>query len=282
MGELSRASQFVGFDSAWAGNPLKLGAICSISFSDKEFFDFKEPEPVGFTEASDYIDLIRRPEMPMLIAVDQPTIVPNSTGMRPVEKVVASLISWMGGGVQPANLGRAIFFGKEAPIWQFLRRLAAAEDPEAARTADQGCHLMEVFPALALASLETKFFGRLMGPRYNPERKTFQLGSWIAVVDSTRAEAQRLSCTPVVEWIDRLRMKGAPRKVDQDLLDAALCLLVAIRWRLCPRETSVAIGDLRRGYIIAPASVAVLGRLRQAAMERGVPIDGLSTSEASL
>jgi predicted RNase H-like nuclease len=275
-----RSAQFVGFDSAWAGNSKRLGAICSISFSGEEFFDFKEPEPVGFTGASDYIVSIRRPEMPTLIALDQPTIVPNPTGMRPVEKVVASLISWMGGGVQPANLGRTVFFGKDAPIWQFLRRLAAAENPEAARTADQGVHLIEVFPALALASLESKFFGRLVGPLYNPERKTFQLGSWIAVIDATRAEAQRLSCMPVVEWLDRLRMKGPPGKSDQDLLDAALCLLVAIRWRLSPRETSVAIGDLRSGYMIAPASVSVLGRLRQAAMVRGVPIDTLCALKA--
>jgi predicted RNase H-like nuclease len=104
-----RSAQFVGFDSAWAGNSKRLGAICSISFSGEEFFDFKEPEPVGFTGASDYIVSIRRPEMPTLIALDQPTIVPNPTGMRPVEKVVASLISWMGGGVQPANLGRTVF-----------------------------------------------------------------------------------------------------------------------------------------------------------------------------
>lgn len=280
MGELSRASQFVGFDSAWAGKSRRLGAICSISFSGEEFFDFKEPEPVGFTDASDYIDSIRRADMPTLIALDQPTIVPNPTGMRPVEKVVASLVSWMGGGVQPANLSKAIFFGKDAPIWGFLGRLAAAEDPEAARTADQGLHLIEVFPALALASLESRFFGRLMGPRYNPERKTFQFGSWIAVIDATRAEAKRLSCAPLVEWFDKLRMKREPGKVDQDRLDAAVCLLVGIRWRLSPREMSVAIGDLRSGYMIAPASVLMLGRLRQAAMVRGVPIDALGASKA--
>lgn len=276
MGQLPTATQFVGFDSAWAGNPKTLGAICSVSFSGEEFFDFREPEPASFTAASDYINSIRRLDMPTLVALDQPTIVPNSTGMRPVEKVVASLISWMGGGVQPANLNRAIFFGRNAPIWEFLRRLSAAEDPEAARTANQGVHLIEVFPALAFASLESRFFGRLMGPRYNPGRKTFQFGSWIAVIDATRAEATRLSCTPLVEWLDKLRMKPAPRKVDQDCLDAAVCLIVAIRWRLSPRAMSVAVGDLRSGYMIAPASVLVLGRLRQAAIARGVPIDALS------
>jgi hypothetical protein len=52
-----------------------------------------------------------------------------------VEKVAASLISWMGGGVQPANRGKLAMFGPKAPIWDFLEKLAATENPEDARTA---------------------------------------------------------------------------------------------------------------------------------------------------
>ncbi len=66
--------------------------------------------------------------------------------MRPVDKAAASLVSWMGGGVQPANRGLPMF-RPEAAIWRFLLALNALENPEAARTADRGLHLMEVFPA---------------------------------------------------------------------------------------------------------------------------------------
>ena len=202
--------------------------------------------------------------------------------MRPVEKVAASLISRMGGGVQPANTGRPLF-GRAAPITRFLGQLGAAEDPEMARTANRGLHLIEVFPALALASLEPAFFGIRTGPRYNPaRRRTFRIKDWRAVVETAIREATNLGCTPLVSWIEEMRVNSTPKKKHQDRLDAALCLLIAIRWRLGKREQSVAIGDLRSGYIVAPVSEPVLKQLREAAAERKVPIDDLGGPAACL
>lgn len=147
-------------------------------FDGVGFTDFGSAELVRFDGALDYIQAVQRPDAPAIVALDQPTIVPNATGMRPAEKAAASLISWMGGGVQPANTGRALF-GRGAPITRFLPHLGAVEDPERARAADRGLHLMEVFPALALASLKPAFFGLRKGPRYNPaRRKTFRMGDW--------------------------------------------------------------------------------------------------------
>jgi len=187
---LHSAAVFVGFDSAWADNAKVPGAICSAHFDGAEFTDFRPPELVGFDRALDYIRAVRSPGAPTIVAMDQPTIVPNETGMRPAEKVAASLISWMGGGVQPANTGRPLF-GPAAPVTHFLRFLGATEDPEVAQTADHGLHLMEVLPALALASLEPAFFGKGNGPRYNPARHTFRIENWRNVVDATGREAMR-------------------------------------------------------------------------------------------
>ena len=209
---------FVGFNSAWADKPDGPGAICSIAFSSDRFSDFSPPELVGFGAALTYINRLRRSDTTTLIALDQPTIVPNKTGMRPVEKTVASLISWLGGGVQPANRGKTMFFGDEAPIWRFLEKLEAIEDPEAARVARQGKYLMEVFPALALASYSPAFFGYRKGPRYNPDRKTFRIEDWIATIDAAIHEATRFSCLQLAAWLSGLRTNPAPRKVDQDRL----------------------------------------------------------------
>ncbi|ACL56572.1 hypothetical protein [Methylobacterium nodulans] len=73
-----------------------------------------------------------------LVALDQPTLVPNATGMRPVDRVAASLISWLGGGVQPANRAKIGMFDDAAPHWRFKERLGATEDPEASRGASNG------------------------------------------------------------------------------------------------------------------------------------------------
>lgn len=65
-------------------------------------------------------------------------------------------------------------FGVDAPIWRFLKRLGAEEDPERSRTAESGLFIIEVFPALALAAFEARFNGRLKAPKYNPaNRKSF-------------------------------------------------------------------------------------------------------------
>jgi len=63
-------------------------------------------------------------------------------------------------------------FSSSWPIWCFLNALGATfKDPEQARLATKGMYLMEVFPALALPSLDSGFFGRLAGPKYD-RRKT--------------------------------------------------------------------------------------------------------------
>jgi predicted RNase H-like nuclease len=140
---MSRAAILVGFDSAWADR--KPGAICSAVFDGDCFVEFREPELVGFERALIYIKSIQRSDLPTLVALDQPTIVPNADGMRPVDKAVSRLISWIGGGVQPANRGKLNMFGPHAPISIFLEKLGADENPEVARTAMRGLHLIEVF-----------------------------------------------------------------------------------------------------------------------------------------
>src|SRR5215212_3635738 len=148
---------FIGFDSAWTDNPSAPGAICAVVFENGRATRFEAPRLVSFSGALAFIHSVRARADVTLVAIDQPTLVPNASGMRPVERVVASLISWVGGGVQPANRSKVGMFDDAAPIWSFLSRLDGVEDPERARVADQGLFYFEVFPALALLSIEDSF-----------------------------------------------------------------------------------------------------------------------------
>ena len=97
-------------------------------------------------------------------------------------------------------------FSSSSPIWCFLNALGATfKDPEQARLATKGLYLMEVFPALALPSLNSGFFGRLAGPKYNPDRrKTFRKDDWGRV-----AEAAGVSTRWVArKWRDAAAMLG--------------------------------------------------------------------------
>ncbi|CAO4142063.1 hypothetical protein LPLAFNJD_LOCUS1096 [Methylorubrum aminovorans] len=264
----------IGFDSAWTDSPKAPGAISVIRIDDKGRRTFVPPSLVSFDAALTVIQTEASFSALRIVALDQPTIVPNLTSLRPVDRVAASLISWLGGGVQPANRSKIGMFDDAAPVWRFKERLGATEDPEASRSASAGLFLMEVFPALALPSFGPAFCGRLLGPRYNPaRRKTFTLAGWQAVIDVMRLRALTESVDGLCEWADALAAVSAPKKADQDQLDAALCALIGLHWQMAPREASIMIGDRTFGYMIVPASTDVRARLKSAADKAGVPID---------
>lgn len=272
---------YIGFDSAWTDNRVAPGAICAVGLDEGRAVRFHSPRLVSFAEALTFIGEVRSNKGVTLVALDQPTVVANATGLRPVERVAASLVSWLGGGVQPSNRGRLGMFCDASPIWAFLDVLGAIEDPELARVAGTGLYLMEVFPALALASMG--FFGRLAAPRYNPaRRKTFRLDDWRDVAATAANHAHRFGCGELSEWCGRARAIAKPRKADQDKLDAVLCVLIALHWRLRSRDESVLLGDFESGYMVAPASSEVLDRLSSAAHKYEVAMNGVVPDASAL
>jgi predicted RNase H-like nuclease len=272
---------YIGFDSAWTDNPKAPGAICAVGIENGHPARFHAPQLVSFDQALTFIQETRSETGATLIALDQPTVVPNLISMRPVERVAASLISWLGGGVQPSNRGRRGMFCDASPIWRFLTALGALgaeESPEQARTATTGLYLMEVFPALALASLDNGFFGRMNAPRYNPDRKkTFLMADWVRVAEAAARKANELGCAELSEWCCTAGRTAHPLKANQDKLDSALCVLIALHWRLRPREASLFLGDLTTGYMVLPASREVREYLTKPARKHLVAMDGVVT-----
>jgi predicted RNase H-like nuclease len=264
----------IGFDSAWTDKLDAPGAICAMVFDGTQPVEFHAPRLATFAEALRFIREVRSPDGATLLALDQPTIVPNNTSMRPVERVAASLISWMGGGVQPANRSKVGMFCDASPVWGFLRELGAIETPEASRGAAHGLHLIEVFPALALASFGPQFFGRLAAPKYNPaRRKTFRLADWQRVAGVAADRFRAFGADDPAAWCASQEDIVTPKKEDQDRLDAMLCLLVAMQWRLAPRDQSMMLGSLDSGYMVFPASADVRERIETAAARCGVTAD---------
>ena len=258
-----------GFDSAWTDKSP--GAVCALSFDSNGRAAFDAPELVKFEEALDYIVARRSSAARKVVALDQPTIVPNAKGMRPAERVAASVLSFTGGGVQPAYTGKAAMFGAGAPIWKFKNGLAADDDPERARGSASGVFLLEVFPALALPGLHAPFAGRLCAPKYNPKSGKFRLADWGAVVKATVGIAAGLGLTDCAEWCSGLSTTAKPAKSDQDRLDAAICALVGYIWLACAPSASRLLGDVEKGYIVTPVSRATSKRLGAAAAKKSVP-----------
>lgn len=258
----------IGFDSAWTG---KKGAICALSLGPSSGVDFRPPELADFDEALAYVRSQRDLHDFCLVAVDQPTLVPNETGCRPVDRVAASLVSYIGGGVQPANRSKTLLFGEAAPFWRFKDALGARECPEESRSSHSGLFLIEVFPALALPALNPAFYGRLRGPKYNPANRRFRLQDWQSVARTVRQYAQMAKLDAVEAWAREAGLISSPRKADQDRLDSVLCAIVGYHWRTKPREQSIMIGDLTFGYMIAPSQAEMRATLDRASQKHRVP-----------
>ena len=260
-----------GFDSAWTDNPRKPGALCSVAFDERGESVFAEPRLVNFDGAREAITATRCGYPLSIVAIDQPTIVPNLTGSRPVDKVAASLVSYVGGGVQPANRSKIGMFCDKAPIWSFLHKLGAAQFPLDARTASAGHFIMEVFPALALPSLDPRFAGRNCAPKYNPANwSKFCLHDWRAVTDLVGQTAERVGVKGISDWAVGMGKLARPKKADQDKLDSVLCALIGLLWRSDFPEASAMFGDFERGYMITPVSSDTRLRLECAAAKHSV------------
>lgn len=244
---------FVGFDSAWTDNPRQLGAICSLTRESGEVIDFTPPRLVSFQKAAEFVEIATRCSDFTLVAIDQPTRVPNQSGCRPVDRVAGSVLGRLRGGVQPANRSKRSIFGDGAPVWRFLDEIGARQDPPAARNATSRLYLIEVFPALALPALAPELWDRSAGAKYNPaNRKSYSHADWKLVAHALASFARKLEAWPLVEEACAIGELVRPSKADQDKLDSMLCLAVALAWRFGERGEVAVIGDGRRGYIVTP------------------------------
>lgn len=259
-----------GFDSAWTAH--NKGAIASLRRDGRDW-TFIAPELVVFADAPRVLLRHRATAASQLVAVDQPLIVHNAEGRRPVDAVVSHVVGRFRGGVQPANRGRADMFGLDAPLWTFLRDVGAGVDPRA-DTVDGQVRAIEVFPALGNLGLFRRFFDAGVLPKYNPaRRKTFRLADWRAVCREAAAAFEALSIPGAVTWCADAAALPKPRKEDQDKLDAVLCVLNAEAWARGGLERCAVIGDVETGYIVVPVHGALATKLRMDAEAEGVPFE---------
>ena len=81
---------FVGFDSAWAGNVS--GAICYAVFEGDTPIEVNIPQLSDFADSARIINMLEQECDDVLVAIDQPIIVPKFDKGRPVDSVVKSFM----------------------------------------------------------------------------------------------------------------------------------------------------------------------------------------------
>jgi len=251
----------VGFDSAWTRT--NSGALVgALHFDNGTFHSLGTPQIVEYHAAEDVILKWQAEQAPTatIVLLDQPTIVTNAAGQRPVENIVGSPVGLRHGGMQPANTAREEMFGKEAPVWPFLTRFGGPADP-LEPIADT--RVFETYPVLAMIALgwtlpTSRPAGRL--PKYNPERKkTFSISDWQYVCGLASGAFRDCGLMDIVQWINHAARNPTLRKRDQDGLDACLCLLVALY--LADGKDCLMVGNRQTGYIVVPYGAGLRAEL---------------------
>lgn len=243
----------VGFDSAWSAT--NEGAIAAVSVVGDQTPELVLPPTTAcFSEARGQIDRLYPNANRLVVFLDQPHIVPNKSGSRPVEKIVSSLVGRRYGGMQSSAAEqptvRLPMFGVNAPIWDFLRWYGGPADPFHAL--DSTPLVFETYPVLYIIAnnwllSDRRECGRL--PKYNPSRPaTFNLNDWRFLCKALSRKADELGLRDLTKWIEQAGQAERPNKILQDKLDAAICLVQAVDWHYS--DTYLVIGDTETGYII--------------------------------
>jgi predicted RNase H-like nuclease len=147
---------FTGFDSAWY--PGKTGAICDLVLEVDSLRLAAPPIPANWDCALARVR--QRAEINLRVwAIDQPLVVSNEQGCRPVDiDLMRALMRDFQVGAHTANLHRPPW-QPGAPIWQFLQVLEEAgyrHDPMAVPHATSGRFYFECY-----ARIVKEFIGHL-------------------------------------------------------------------------------------------------------------------------
>jgi predicted RNase H-like nuclease len=220
----------VGFDSAWTATNAGaiVGAVLDV---EGGIHELGCPTSVCYEDAASIVQGWKEKHRPSstLILLDQPTVVQNESGQRPVEQIVCAGVGTRRGATQPAHRGRREMFGSDAPVWKFIEAQGGCVDPfdETAST-----RVIETYPVLAMIAMNwilpdpERPAGRL--PKYNPQRQTFTLPDWAYVCRMASAALTAEGATRFATWAESLASLSNPTKSVQDGLDACICLIVAL------------------------------------------------------
>jgi predicted RNase H-like nuclease len=251
---------FTGFDSAWGTR--QRGAVFHLVRAERGARLDVDTWCAGVAW-SDALERLSPNTMHLethVIAIDQPLLVPNATGSRPVDLSLArALMKDYALGAHAANRANACF-GASAGIWTLLSALdqhGYVHDPAPVAEQRAGRFYFECYPNASLVGWLDK------RPRYKVRLKNRE--AWSEVVAFLRSlEDAEL---PLTNARDAIPEDLPPTKPNEDKLDALIAAYTAAYlWRYA-LERSVVLGDSVSGYIVTPVNA----RMRRLFAERGGP-----------
>ncbi|GAA6619973.1 DUF429 domain-containing protein [Scytonema sp. NUACC26] len=244
--------KFFGIDLGWKSQP---SGLCYLKLTDEklQIIDLDRKELI--TDILSWIDTCLKPEEPAIIAVDAPTLIPNTTGSRLPDKLTHKYFGKYHAGCYPANLSlpfaeRTVNFGLELEARGFEH--APTIEPQ-----KPGRYQIEVFPHPAIVHL----FGLERILKYKKgclsDRRTELIKLYNYITDIL----PRLH-PPLCLWgkhlarfqklLPEIPTTGIALKETEDKLDSLICAYVAAYWWYWGEQRNQVLGDRTTGYIIIP------------------------------
>jgi predicted RNase H-like nuclease len=237
--------KFIGIDLGWRSQP---SGLCCLEWRDRKLKLLSLERLRTIDEIWRWCDRWIQSNEPAIVAVDAPTIIPNSTGMRLPDKLAHQYFGKYHAGCYPANLSlpfatRTVEFGRTLEMRGFQH--APTIEPKI-----PGRYQIEVFPHPATIYL----FGLERILKYKKGR-----------VAERRVELDKLyryiisilpNLEPALGMSDDLILdipsNGAALKATEDRLDSLLCAYVASHWWYWGKQRNLVLGDRQQGYIVVP------------------------------
>lgn len=240
--------KFIGVDLGWSSGASGLCCLEWVNNSLK-IIDLRTLSQIDNILA--WVDRLTSPNLSSLIAVDAPTIITNSTGMRLCDKLTHKYFGRYHAGCYPANLGlkfapRTTGFSQSLLVRNFYH--APTIKPQ-----QLGRYQIEVFPHPATINLFglTKILKYKKGKIAERQQELIKLKDCITKILPNLKPALSLDSLSTVPVIAQ-KQTGRELKAIEDLLDSLLCAYIAAHWWYWGEAKNIVLGNIEEGFIVIP------------------------------
>ncbi|MEO0541213.1 MAG: DUF429 domain-containing protein, partial [Cyanobacteria bacterium P01_A01_bin.105] len=239
---------FLGLDLGWQSGP---SGVCQLVLQDQRLTLVDLQRRPQLSDVLAWVDAQVPPNAAVMAAVDAPTIIPNSTGMRQPDRLAHQHYGRYHAGCYPANQGRP-FAQRLVAFGQALEARGLVHAPALAPQ-QPGRHQIEVFPHPAMVNLFQlprilKYKkGRLADRRVELNRlRQLILTVLPRLTPGLTITAADLPPVPAT---------GRAMKSLEDRLDSLICAYVAAHYWWWGQARNQVLGSLADGYIVVPCPV---------------------------
>ena len=248
--------KFLGIDLGWTSGA---SGLCCLEWSAECLHLLDLDRQQTTTDILNWVDHWASPTQPAMIAVDAPTLIPNTTGMRLPDKLTHKHFRHYHAGCYPANLGRP-FAQRTVEFGLILEARGFAHAPVITPQA-LGRFQIEVYPHPAIVHLFglTRILKYKKGTLAERRLELMKLRQHILDILPTLEPTLNLSPSSVRSqrlcgsFLPEIPATGAALKAVEDQLDSLICAYVAAHWWYWGIERNWVLGDATTGYIVVPA-----------------------------